>query len=525
MSHYSTFKIHIAQISTVIGDFSGNSDIIFAGLNQASDNGADLVIFPELAICGYPAGDWLLQEDFIRQSKQSLESLAIKSAALPPFIIGVPWQQNGKLYNSAVLVQDGKIFAVTTKQALPSFGVFDEARYFVSDLLPQTFTVNNVRIACVLCQDFWQPEIMQIYQNCDPDIYVIINASPFEIGKYQKRLALAKNCNKPVFYINSVGGQDGLVFDGRSFAYDNGKAIVLSHCTPDSRTISLRDLSVSDSNADIDEQEEVYAVLTRGLSDYFRHSRCNGVLIGLSGGIDSALTAAIAVDALGADRVCGVHMPSQYTSEDSMNDAADLAKKLGIKMLTIPINEAMVAMNDLLNNPNGLAQENMQARLRGVILMTLSNQNNYLVLTTGNKSEMAVGYATLYGDMCGGFSVLKDIYKTDVYRLAHFRNRQNMVFNDSVLTKEPTAELRPDQKDSDSLPLYPILDKLLRHFIEEYGSKQQAINDGIDPAIVNRVYDLLYKSEYKRKQSPIGVKVTTRAFGHDWRVPVMGRGG
>jgi NAD+ synthetase len=515
------FSVYLAQISTPIGDFEGAIAKILSHAREAKDQGAHLAVFPELALCGYPAEDWLLVPHFIQKNQEALDALAQKSAGLPPLIVGTPWQEKGKLYNAAALLSQGKIQDVTTKQALPSYGVFDEARYFAHDRPPHLFSVAGLRLSVPICEDFWQPEAMQRYNALNPDVTVVINASPYETGKQEKRLYKAAQCPTPVVYVNRVGGQDGLVFDGRSFVYDNGTRVVLPLAEEAGCTIALSPASPTKMVKAISEEEEIYTILKRGLRDYVDAVKPRKVLLGLSGGMDSALTAAIAVDALGADRVYGVMIPSVYTSQASLDDAAFVANALAIELLSIPLSGAMDVLGDVLDHPTGITHENLQARLRGLILMAHANRNNDLLLNTSNKSESAMGYATLYGDMCGGFAVLQDVYKTQVYRLAQWRNRQGVVFNDSTLTKEPTAELRPDQKDTDSLPPYDRLDSLLQHFIEGYGSLEEAITQGFSGAEAEKVYRALHGAEYKRRQAPLGIKITPRAFGPDWRFPVM----
>jgi NH3-dependent NAD+ synthetase/predicted amidohydrolase len=515
------FSVYLAQISTPIGDFEGAIAKILSHAREAKAQGAHLAVFPELALCGYPAEDWLLVPHFIQKNQEALDALAQKSADLPPLIVGTPWSENGNLYNAAVLLSQGKIQDVTTKQALPSYGVFDEARYFAHDRPPRLFSVAGLRLSVPICEDFWQPEAMQRYNGLNPDVTVVINASPYETGKQEKRLHKAAQCPTPVVYVNRVGGQDGLVFDGRSFVYDNGTRVALPLAEEAGCTIALSPASPTKTVKAISEEEEIYTILKRGLRDYVDAVKPRKVLLGLSGGMDSALTAAIAVDALGADRVYGVMIPSVYTSQASLDDAAFVANALAIELLSIPLSGAMDVLGDVLDHPAGITHENLQARLRGLILMAHANRNNDLLLNTSNKSESAMGYATLYGDMCGGFAVLQDVYKTQVYRLAQWRNRQGVVFNDSTLTKEPTAELRPDQKDTDSLPPYDRLDHLLQHFIEGYGSLEEAITQGFSGAEAEKVYRALHGAEYKRRQAPLGIKITPRAFGPDWRFPVM----
>ena len=515
------FYVYLAQISTPIGDFEGAIAKILSHAREAKAQGAHLAVFPELALCGYPAEDWLLVPHFIQKNQEALAALAQKSAGLPPLIVGTPWSENGNLYNAAALLSQGNIQDVTTKQALPSYGVFDEARYFSHDRPPRLFSVAGLRLSVPICEDFWQPEAMQRYNALNPDVTVVINASPYETGKQEKRLHKAAQCPTPVVYVNRVGGQDGLVFDGRSFVYDNGTRVVLPLAEEAGCTIALSPASPTKTVKAISEEEEIYTILKRGLRDYVDAVKPRKVLLGLSGGMDSALTAAIAVDALGADRVYGVMIPSVYTSQASLDDAAFVANALAIELLSIPLSGAMDVLGDVLDHPAGITHENLQARLRGLILMAHANRNNDLLLNTSNKSESAMGYATLYGDMCGGFAVLQDVYKTQVYRLAQWRNRQGVVFNDSTLTKEPTAELRPDQKDTDSLPPYDRLDHLLQHFIEGYGSLEEAITQGFSGAEAEKVYRALHGAEYKRRQAPLGIKITPRAFGPDWRFPVM----
>lgn len=516
-----SFSLYLAQMRTPIGDFDGAIARILSHAQTAKAQGAYLAVFPELALCGYPAEDWLLVPHFIDKNQKALCALAQKSADLPPMIIGTPWRENGKLYNAAALLFQGVIHDITTKQALPNYGVFDESRYFANDRPPRLFSVAGVRVSVPICQDFWQPNVMQRYHDLNPDFTVVINASPYEIGKHEHRLQNAAQCPTPVVYVNRVGGQDGLVFDGRSFVYHNGLHQILPLAEEAGCTVSLSPIPTPQRHHPISEEEEIYTILKRGLKDYVEAAKPRKVLLGLSGGMDSALTAAIAVDALGAQRVYGVMLPSVYTSEASLKDATFVARALNIELLIVPLLSAMEALETLLDHPIGTTHENLQARLRGVILMAHANKNNDLLLNTSNKSETAMGYATLYGDMCGGLAVLKDVYKTQVYRLARWRNTQGIVFNESTLAKAPTAELRPDQKDTDSLPPYDRLDPLLQHFIEGYGGMDDVGPLGFTPAEAEKVFRALHGAEYKRRQAPLGIKVTTRAFGPDWRFPVM----
>jgi NAD+ synthase len=543
-------SITLAQIDTVVGDIDGNAARIIAARKEAHKS--DLVVFGELSLAGYPPEDLVLKQSFQKRIKDRVKDLA--EATLddgPALLIGAPWRKDGKLFNAALLLDKGNITAVRCKHVLPNYGVFDEKRVFAAGPLPAPVDFCGLRLGVMICEDMWSNDVSAALCNQKADILVVLNGSPFETDKAGTRLSLARDRIKetelPLVYVNLVGGQDELVFDGASFVLDtHGLPVVQAPAWEEATTISLwqkeapsgRWSCAEGSKAEIPCAEEaVYQAMMTGLRGYLDKKGFPGVVIGLSGGIDSALTAAVAVDALGAKRVHGVMMPSPYTSPESLEDAGAVADLLGFRLDEVAINSAMEAFEDMLEGmfkgaAPDVTEENIQARTRGIILMALSNKFGHMVLTTGNKSEMSVGYATLYGDMCGGFSVLKDIYKTDVFALSRWRNEnkpldalgpEGMVMPERVITKPPSAELRFDQTDQDSLPPYEELDAILKGLVEEELSVEDMVHRGFCETVVRRVWRLLDGAEYKRRQAPPGVKITSRAFGRDRRYPITNR--
>ena len=575
-------KIALAQVSLRVGGLAYNLEIIRTAYNQAAELGADLVLFPELAICGYPPEDLILKKSFLDACLQSLETLAADTAqGGPALLIGAPWQAErdqgnhnpeldnpkiglvaGALYNAALLLDAGKIVTWRAKAILPNHGVFDEKRLFTPGALPGPMIIRGVKFGVLVCEDMWEPDGAECLMESGAEILVVINGSPFETGKRDQRLQLAvqrvSETGLPLIYVNQVGGQDELVFDGGSFVLnaDHQVRAQLVEMQPD-LALTRWELNHHGWNcaagpiiAPLPQIALDYQALMLGLGDYVTKNGFPGIVLGLSGGIDSALSAAIAVDALGAERVRCVMMPSSYTSVESLEDATEIARFLGVILDTIPIDPAVEIFTRLLANifpsiakddsefsekivADRLAQDitdqNLQSRSRGVLLMALSNRLGLMVLSTGNKSEMSVGYATLYGDMCGGYSVLKDVYKTKVLAMARWRNTNQPnsglgpagpVMPERVIVKPPSAELKPDQRDEDSLPPYDRLDKLLQGLIEEDLGLAELTARGHDAAEVARIWGLLEGAEYKRHQAPPGVKITTRTLSQDRRYPI-----
>ncbi|HEX3651775.1 MAG TPA: NAD+ synthase [Rhizomicrobium sp.] len=541
------FRIALAQANPLMGDIAGNLGKARAMRADAARNGADLILFPELYIVGYPPEDLVLKPALQEDAHEAIEALARDTAdGGPAVLIGAPWVDGGKLYNACLYLDDGKVAGHTYKRDLPNYGVFDEKRVFAVGPMPGPFNIRGLRIGVPVCEDIWTPEIVECLSETGGEILLVPNGSPFEAGKEDVRLNLivsrVKESGLPLIYLNQVGGQDELVFDGASVVC-NGDAS-LAHALPAweealvvtewTRTATGWVCTKGECTSEETREQSVYHAMMLGLRDYVNKNRFPGVVLGLSGGIDSALSAAVAVDALGPDRVRCVMLPSQYTSQDSLDDAAELARLLGCKYETVPIEPAVAAFTDSLKGTFAgravdTTEENIQSRIRGLILMAISNKFGPMVLTTGNKSEMSVGYATLYGDMCGGFNVLKDVYKTEVFRLSRWRNAnvprgclgpQGRVMPENVISRPPSAELRANQKDEDSLPPYEILDGILEALVEGEMSFEQVVAKGYDPAVVKRIEQLLYTSEYKRRQAPPGVKITRKNFGRDRRYPI-----
>lgn len=542
-----TLHVTLAQLNPIVGDLAYNQKKILHAWSEAPKNN-DLIVFSELIVCGYPPEDLVLKPFFMKQIQKAVDDLVKASKNMPgAALIGTPWEIDGKTYNAALLIEDGKILAVRTKHHLPNYGVFDEQRIFSSGPMPEPVEFRNLKLGIMICEDMWFSDVALNLKQKGADILVIPNASPFDSDKTHMRLNYARQRTKetglPLLYVNQTGGQDELVFDGLSFILTaDGQAILQGDAFNEGLyhdTLSKNDKGrwltlAKESGAPLDTTESIYQALLIGLRDYITKNAFPGVLIGLSGGVDSALSAAIAVDALGPEMVRGVMMPSRFTSKDSIEDARNLAENLGIPLDNIPIENPVQAFNDILK-PHFTSEtpsttfENIQPRTRGLILMALSNATGFMVLSTGNKSEIAVGYATLYGDMCGGFNALKDIYKMQVYELSRWRNEnkpQNAlgphgrVIPERSMTKAPTAELRDNQTDQDTLPPYAELDAILKCLIEEDLSIDDIVRRGHKGETVARVWKMLDMAEYKRRQAAPGIKITTRAFGKDRRYPI-----
>ncbi len=534
----AVLRIALAQLDFLVGDVQGNAKRVIQAARQArSDLGADLVIYPELTLSGYPPEDLLFHRGFRRQIEAGLEEVR-REVPEPAVMIGFPEYRGAAIYNSAALITGGSIAAIHRKAELPNYKVFDEKRYFEAGAQPTVLEVNGIRLGLLVCEDIWAPESVQLARADGARLLVVINASPFEIHKQRERELVARarvqDVGLPLAYVNMVGGQDELVFDGNSFVMDARGEVVMrapafvegTYCVEftrdDNGKVVPRPAHVE---PELSDEASVYAALVLGVRDYVNKHGFPGVVMGLSGGVDSALTLAIAVDALGAERVHAVMMPSRYTSEMSLEDAQEQARLLEVKYSLLSIEgmfEATLATlrDEFAGLPPDATEENMQSRCRMLLLMGISNKMRRMLLTTGNKSEMAVGYATLYGDMAGGFAPIKDCSKMLVYRLAAYRNALGRVIPQRVIDRPPSAELRAGQKDSDSLPPYDVLDAILEAFIEEDLSVGEIESRGFDRATVGRVLDLVKRNEYKRRQAPPGVRVSRRAFGRDWRYPI-----
>lgn len=541
------FTITLAQLNPTVGDISGNIKKI--GEVYAKHKArADLIVYTEMVVTGYPTDDLVLKPFFIDRVMKGIEDLAAeidgKGAGL---LIGAPWQENGKVYNAALLLHDGKILAKRFKHHLPNYGVFDEVRVFAAGELPLPVEFKGIKLGVMTCEDMWFPDVSAHLKKNGAEILVVPNGSPYELEKTHVRLqnaqARVSETGLPLIYVNQIGGQDELVFDGASFVLDDkGKVLTQlpSHEEYVTTTIwetgTLICKSCETTHDPYTGPESIYQTLVLGLCDYVNKNGFPGVLFGMSGGIDSALSAAIAMDALGADRVRCFMMPSPYTSQESVDDAAECANLLGIKHGSVSIKPAMDAFDTMLKEASiqniGITAENLQARSRGMLLMAMSNSTGYMVLSTGNKSEMSVGYATLYGDMCGGYNVLKDVYKMTVFELCKWRNQYHphgakgpagRVIPERIITKPPSAELRPNQKDEDSLPPYPVLDDILYCLVEKEMGLEEITARGHTPETVNRVWKLLDRAEYKRRQACPGVKISGKAFGRDRRYPITNK--
>jgi len=539
-------SIAIAQIDPTVGDVAGNADRIRRA--RAGAGGADLVVFPELVLSGYPPEDLVLKPDFQEACREACEALAAETAdGGPALLVGLPWREDGRLYNAVALLDGGEVAAVRHKVLLPNYGVFDEKRVFDPGEMPGPVSFRDVRIGVPICEDIWQPAVVECLEENGAEMLLVPNGSPFETTKDDIRLNIAVErvveSGLPLAYVNQVGGQDELVFDGASFVLGRDRALRAQlpawtesvAVTRWERGADGMDCTGGPMAEGGDDLSDIYSAMMLGLRDYVNKNRFPGVVLGLSGGIDSALSAAVAVDALGPERVRCVMMPSPYTSQASLDDALEAVTALGASYETISIEPAMGAFGQMLasafgNRGEDTTEENIQARARGLTLMALSNKFGHMVLSTGNKSEMSVGYATLYGDMCGGYNVLKDVYKTTVFALADWRNRNRpegalgpagRVVPQNIIDKPPSAELRPDQTDQDSLPPYDALDDILECLIEDELSVAEIAARGHGVETVERVWRMLDIAEYKRRQAPPGVKLTRRAFGRDRRYPIV----
>ena len=530
-------KIALAQLDLLVGDVRGNLERVISETRRARDElQADLVLFPELTLSGYPPEDLLFHRGLRLQIGQALKEL---TQAVPEIgvMVGYPEYDQGHIYNAACLMRGGRVLAQHRKACLPNYKVFDEKRYFTAGTEATVVDFDGFRLGLLICEDAWEPQPAAGARALGAEALLIINASPYEIHKQREREQVigqrVRETGVPAAYVNLLGGQDELVFDGNSFAMDaQGRIAVRApaieeglYCVEFERRGGAMVPIPGSVAPEWSDQQTVYRVLVLGVRDYVNKHAFTGAVIGLSGGVDSALTLAIAVDALGADRVHAVMMPSRYTSSMSREDAAAQAQALGVSLSSISIENMFAATLEALQKefagraPDA-TEENIQARCRGVLLMAISNKTGRMLLTTGNKSETAVGYATLYGDMAGGFAPIKDCSKQLVYRLARYRNTLGAAIPERVITRAPTAELRPDQKDTDSLPPYEVLDPILEAFIEEDLSVEEICERGFDRAVVARVLDMVKRAEYKRRQAPPGVRVSARAFGRDWRYPI-----
>ena len=528
-------KVALAQFNAVVGDIEGNSRQIVRLAQEAQALGADVLLTPELALCGYPPEDLVLRPDFYAACERALVQLTETITGID-VIVGHPLDDNGARFNAATVIGNGRRKATYCKWRLPNYEVFDEARYFVAGNTPCVVDLAGVACGVLICADVWEEGAAEAACAAGAELLLVLNASPLHLQKQSDRLEVLRariaTTGLPVIYANLVGGQDELVFDGASLALDSAGQVQM-RLPSFEEALGLvcfeAGVLISETRAPLlDEEEEAYRALVLGVRDYIGKNGFPGVIIGLSGGIDSALTVCVAVDALGADKVRAVMMASPYTAQMSLDDSRALVEALGVRYDEIPIAPAMQVFEGLLSREfAGLAadttEENLQARIRGMILMALSNKSGALVLTTGNKSEMAVGYATLYGDMAGGFAVIKDVYKTLVYRLARYRNTLSSVIPENIITRPPSAELKPGQTDQDSLPPYEVLDAIVKAYMEENRSVQEIMANGYPEEAVRRVVHLLRVAEYKRRQAPTGIRITPRGFGKDWRYPITNR--
>ena len=528
-------KLAIAQINSTVGDLAGNAAKILQRAEQARQQGAQLLLTPELGLCGYPPEDLLLRNGFYQACAQALAELAGKISGIA-VVVGHPHELDGKRYNAASLLRDGKIAATYLKHDLPNYAVFDEKRYFDHGSEPCVFEMEGIRFALNICADIWKPETACLARDAGAQVLLVLNASPYAMRKQEARYQVIREriaeTGLAVVYANLAGGQDELIFDGGSFAMDRHGNLTAQgrHFEEDLLMLEIGDdlCPAGEKVAALGEEAGVYRALCLGVRDYIGKNRFPGVLLGLSGGIDSALTLAVAVDALGADKVHAIMMPSPYTAQISLDDSREMVKILGVRYDEFPIEPVLQGYLTALHpvfagRAADVTEENLQARIRGNLLMALSNKFGSLVLTTGNKSEMTVGYATLYGDMAGGFAVLKDVSKTLVYRLARYRNTLGQVIPERIITRAPSAELRADQTDQDSLPPYDVLDAVMECYVEQNLAIPEIIARGYAEADVRRVVHLIRISEYKRRQSAVGIRVTERSYGKDWRYPITAR--
>ncbi len=540
-------KIALVSLNPTVGDLSGNYDKILAAREIARSDGTDLIVYSELCLIGYPPEDIVLKGAFQMAAMDKVTQLAAVTAdGGPALLIGSCWREGGLLYNSAILLDQGKIAAIHHKADLPNYGVFDEKRVFAAGPKPKALSFRGVKLGVMICEDMWKPEISETLTIDGAEMMIALNGSPYEQDKHNEREMLAQERvfenARPLIYVNQVGGQDELAFDGGAFVLNkNGVLAVRSVSWQESNMVTSWHKEIGSWTCEAGEvlpvpdgYAAIYQAMVTGLRDYVGKNHFPGVVLGMSGGIDSAISAVVAVDALGAENVHLVMMPSKYTSEESLLDAALCADWIGARIDNIPIEPAVQAYDEMLagqfaGTEQDTTEENLQSRIRGVMLMAISNKFGYMLLTTGNKSEMSVGYATLYGDMCGGYSVIKDLYKTDVFAISEWRNENHplgvlgpkgQIMPDNIITKPPTAELKPDQKDEDSLPPYEVLDDILECLIEHEMTVDDIVAKGHARETVARIEHLLYIAEYKRRQAPPGVKLTRRNFGRDRRYPI-----
>ena len=528
-------KIAIAQINCMLGDLAGNSAKILAYAERARLQGAALLLTPELSLCGYPPEDLLLRDGFYKACDDALNNLAQQVEGIA-VVVGHPHESGGERFNAASVLMDGRIMVTYHKHELPNYSVFDEERYFARGTAPCVFELGGVKFGLNICADIWQEHAAEKALDAGAQILLVLNASPYHLDKQLSRYEAIRErtgeTRLSVVYANLVGGQDELVFDGASFAMsaDGHLTHQFASFAEALCLLEIQDGKLLDGEkvAALKQEDSIYRALCLGVQDYIGKNHFPGVLLGLSGGIDSALTLAVAVDALGADKVRAVMMPSPYTAQISVDDAREMAGIVGVRYDELDIQPTFSALLNTLNPlfhdlPADTTEENLQARIRGTLLMALSNKTGSLVLTTGNKSEMTVGYCTLYGDMAGGFAVLKDVSKTWVYRLSNYRNTLGRVIPERIITRPPSAELKPDQTDQDSLPAYDALDAIMAFYVEKNLTIAEIVAHGYAEADVQRVVKLIRINEYKRRQSPVGVRITDRGFGKDWRYPITVR--
>ena len=545
----SSLRIALAQLNPIVGDLAGNEQKLLDARAKAAAEGADLIVFPELFLTGYPPEDLVLKPAFHTAARTRVEALAARLGPGPAVLVGTVWPQDGAIYNAAVLLDGGTVAAVRFKVDLPNYGVFDEKRVFMAGELPSPIGFRGVRLGVPICEDIWKEDVTECLAECGAEILLVPNGSPFDWKKPDIRMNVAvarvTETGLPLAYINQVGGQDELVFDGASFVL-NGDRSLAAQLPAWEEHIALTDWTKTEAgwictkgplHRLTEGDAAAYQACVLGLRDYVDKNRFPGVVLGLSGGIDSALVAAMAVDALGPERVHAIMMPYRYTSNQSIADATACAEALGIRLDAVPIAPAVEGFTDALGplfegRQPDITEENIQSRTRGVVVMAISNKFGAMVLTTGNKSEMSVGYATLYGDMNGGFNPVKDLYKLEIYRLARWRNAHvptgglgpaGEVIPESIITRVPTAELRENQTDQDSLPPYDILDDILACLVEKEMPITEVVARGHDPDVVRKVERLLYLAEYKRRQAAPGVKISSRNFGRDRRYPITNR--
>jgi NAD+ synthase len=543
-----SLKVALAQLNPKVGDVDGNLAKVRAARAKAANQGADLVLTAELVLAGYFPEDLVLKPAFVTRCHEAVEALCADTKdGGPALFVTTPWREDGKLYNAIICLDKGEIVGKRYKVDLPNYGVFDDKRVFTPGPMPGPLVFNGVRIGVPICEDVWTPDVVECIAETGGEILLVPNASPYEVGKTDQRVQLGVKrvveSGLPLAYVNQVGGQDEVIYDGSSFVLgaDRQLKAKLASFREEVATVEFRrngrgwECQPAAIAPELSHIESIYQGMMLGLRDYVNKTGFPSVIIGLSGGVDSALTAAVAADALGPERVHTLMMPSPYTSRESLEDAKTCAEAIGIKYEIVGIEPAMEAFRKMLlplfgNRKEDVTEENIQSRARGVTLMAMSNKLGSMVVTTGNKSEMAVGYATLYGDMCGGYNVLKDVYKTTVFELCKWRNghlpvgamgAKGKVIPERIFTKPPSAELRPDQKDSDSLPPYPVLDAILKGLIERDLSAEELATEGHDIATVNRVWRLLEAAEYKRRQAPPGVKITSRLISKERRYPIV----